>query len=93
MKKKLICTFFAVSMLATQVYATNYYPGDLPYGVAVPAGVLCNAKKTKCTVGYYTMRTTNIDKPLYVNNGIVCNHKRTKCTNGFSMMRTSQPQY
>ena len=92
MKKKLICTLFAVSMFATQVYATDYAQ-FMENRKIVPGGVLCNAERTKCTVGYYTMKTTSSKKPLYVNDGILCNYDRTKCTYGYSFIKSLKPIY
>lgn len=56
------------------------------------AGVLCNKKKTRCTIGKFVMQST-ASKPLFVSDGIVCNYKRTRCTNGYTMQSTTYPQY
>ena len=91
MKKNLICIVMTCLMITSQAFAYNHLQNNTNSPIT-PGGVLCNANRTACTVGYHTMRSSK-SKPLYVNDGILCNYKRTKCTNGFTFMRSSKPLY
>lgn len=86
----LLSSFIALGAYADVIYASDKNnTGDSDVSAA---GVLCNHKKTRCTVGKFVMQGT-INHPLYVRDGIVCNYKRTQCTNGYSMQRSQKPQY
>lgn len=92
MKKAIFISIFLSVFIAFGACSLVVYSSDINNYDGPSGGVLCNKKKTRCTVGKVVMRGS-ISRPLYVRDGIICNYKRTRCTNGYTIIKSSKPQY